>query len=132
MGEPADGAVEKILVLIELHDVMAWDGVRHHPIPGLVLLRVKLVHGRGPSWRQVRAAFPNSPGPIPRSNCKRRSKTSGNCGCSRERCASACAGGQCVCVEAHTLTRRRDVKAASDDDSAGPLAARRLPRDQTW
>src|SRR5262249_19539392 len=46
MGEPADGAVEKILILIELHDVMAWDGVRHHSIPGLVLLRVELtVHG---------------------------------------------------------------------------------------
>src|SRR5262249_14124617 len=46
MGEPADGAVEKILLLIELHDVMAWDGVRHHSIPALVLLRVKLaVHG---------------------------------------------------------------------------------------
>src|SRR5262245_17789738 len=52
MGEPADGAVEKILLLIELDDVMAWDGVRHDSIPGLVLLRVKLaVHGTCPSWR---------------------------------------------------------------------------------
>src|SRR5262249_8629827 len=34
-GEPADGAVEKILILIELHDVIAWDGVRHHSIPRL-------------------------------------------------------------------------------------------------
>ena len=36
--EPADGAVEKILVLIELHDVIAWGGVRHHSIPGLTFL----------------------------------------------------------------------------------------------
>ena len=35
-GEPADGAVEKILVLIELHDVIAWAGFRHHSIPGLL------------------------------------------------------------------------------------------------
>jgi len=34
-GEPADGAVEKILVLIELHDVIAWDGVRQDSIPSL-------------------------------------------------------------------------------------------------
>jgi hypothetical protein len=37
--EPADGAVEKILVLIELHDVIAWGGVRHHSIPGHILSR---------------------------------------------------------------------------------------------
>jgi hypothetical protein len=36
-GEPADGAVEKILVLIELHDVIAWSGVREHSIPDLRL-----------------------------------------------------------------------------------------------
>src|SRR5215470_5699743 len=34
-GEAADGPVEKILVLIELHDVIAWAGARHHSIPGL-------------------------------------------------------------------------------------------------
>src|SRR5438876_784266 len=34
-GEPADGAVEKILVLIQLHDVIAWGGVHHHSIPRL-------------------------------------------------------------------------------------------------
>src|SRR5262249_37037114 len=34
-SEPADCAVEEILVLIELHDVIAWGGVRHHSIPGL-------------------------------------------------------------------------------------------------
>ena len=34
-GEPADSAVEKIIVLIELHDVIAGGGVRHHSIPGL-------------------------------------------------------------------------------------------------
>src|SRR5262244_3224452 len=36
-NEPADGAVEKILVLIELHDVIAWDGVHHDSIPSLTL-----------------------------------------------------------------------------------------------
>jgi len=35
--EPTDGAVEKILVLIQLHDVIVWDDVRQHSIPGLVL-----------------------------------------------------------------------------------------------
>ena len=34
-GEPADSAVEKIIVLIELHDVIARGRVRHHSIPGL-------------------------------------------------------------------------------------------------
>src|SRR5215470_15820565 len=34
-GEAADGPVEKILILIELHDVVAWGSVRHHSIPGL-------------------------------------------------------------------------------------------------
>src|SRR5262249_44912336 len=33
--EPADGTVEKILVLIELDDVIAWGRVRHHSLPGL-------------------------------------------------------------------------------------------------
>ena len=36
-GVPADGAVEKLLVLIELYDVIAWGGVRHHLIPGLTV-----------------------------------------------------------------------------------------------
>ena len=36
-GEPADGAAEKILVLVELYDVIAWGGVRHHLIPGLTM-----------------------------------------------------------------------------------------------
>src|SRR6266850_1151935 len=50
-GKPADGAAEKILVLIELHDVIAGGGVRHHSIPGLtfphpVRFMVKVtVHG---------------------------------------------------------------------------------------
>src|SRR5712664_1645621 len=50
-GKPADGAAEKILVLIELHDVIAGGGVGHHSIPGLtfphpVRFMVKLtVHG---------------------------------------------------------------------------------------
>src|SRR5258706_3829684 len=44
--EPADGAVEKIVVLIELYDVVVGGGVRDHSIPRQVLLRVKLtVHG---------------------------------------------------------------------------------------
>src|SRR5258706_9856829 len=44
--EPTDGAVEKILVSIQLHDVIVWDDVRQHSIPGLVLLTVKVtVHG---------------------------------------------------------------------------------------
>jgi hypothetical protein len=34
-SESADSAVQKILVLIELHDVIAWAGVRHHMIPRL-------------------------------------------------------------------------------------------------
>jgi hypothetical protein len=38
--EPADRAVEKILVLIELHNVIAWSGVRHHLIPGLTFVHV--------------------------------------------------------------------------------------------
>jgi hypothetical protein len=36
-GVPADGAVEKLLVLIELYDVIAWGGIRHHSIPGLTM-----------------------------------------------------------------------------------------------
>src|SRR5262245_38176904 len=68
MGEPADGAVEKILVLIELHDVMAWDGVHHHSIPGLVLLRVKLtVHGT----LSFLAAFSGGISEIPRNQTMR-------------------------------------------------------------
>jgi len=35
--EPTDGAVEKLLVLIQLHDVIVCDDVRQHSIPGLVL-----------------------------------------------------------------------------------------------
>src|SRR5262249_32480682 len=52
-GEPADGAFEKILVLIELHDVIAWGSVRHNSIPGFtfphaVRFTVKLtVHCHG-------------------------------------------------------------------------------------
>src|SRR5215207_8722243 len=70
-GEPADGAVEKILVLIELHDVIAWGGVRHHSIPGLtfahaVHLTFKLtVHGnclRSESFRQPRSRVTSSSG----------------------------------------------------------------------
>ena len=34
-GEPADGAVQKILVLVQLHDVIARGGFRHHAIPRL-------------------------------------------------------------------------------------------------
>ena len=36
-GEPADGATEKILILIEQYDVIAWGSVRHHLIPGLTV-----------------------------------------------------------------------------------------------
>src|SRR6266404_3439807 len=61
--EAADGAAEKILVLIELHDVIAWGSVRHHSIPGLVLLRVKLtVHG---TWSFL-AALSGGMSEIPR------------------------------------------------------------------
>jgi hypothetical protein len=46
-SEPADGSVEKILVLIELHDVIAGRGVGDHSMPWLTLrhpipLRFKL------------------------------------------------------------------------------------------
>ena len=34
-GEPADRTVEKILILIELHDVIAWAGLRQQSIPDL-------------------------------------------------------------------------------------------------
>src|SRR5437899_2636956 len=36
-GEAADRAIEKILVLIELHDVIARGGISDHWIPGLRL-----------------------------------------------------------------------------------------------
>jgi hypothetical protein len=36
-GEPADGAIEKILVLVELDDVIARGGARYHSVPGLKL-----------------------------------------------------------------------------------------------
>ena len=47
-GEPANGAVEKILVLIQLHDVLARGGFRHHSIPRLrcprcIQLTVRLI-----------------------------------------------------------------------------------------
>jgi hypothetical protein len=54
--EPTDGAVEKILVSIQLHDVIVWDDVRQHSIPGLVLLTVKVtIHG---DFLRFRAEFP--------------------------------------------------------------------------
>src|SRR5207245_7359790 len=62
-GEPADGAVEKILVLIELHDVVAWGGVRHHSIPGLthaVRFMVKLTVHRN-CLRSMSAGPPQYP-----------------------------------------------------------------------
>src|ERR1700744_4794166 len=34
-GEPADSATEKVLVLIELHDMIAWAGGRQQAVPGL-------------------------------------------------------------------------------------------------
>jgi len=36
--EPANGSIEKVLVLIELHDVIAGRGIRHHLIPGLPIV----------------------------------------------------------------------------------------------
>jgi hypothetical protein len=36
-GEPTDGAAEKILVLVEQYDVIAWGSIRHHLIPGLTV-----------------------------------------------------------------------------------------------
>jgi hypothetical protein len=33
-SESADSSVEKILAPIELHDVIAWSGIRHQSIPG--------------------------------------------------------------------------------------------------
>jgi hypothetical protein len=36
-GVPTDGAVKKLLILIELYDVIAWGGVRHYSIPGLTV-----------------------------------------------------------------------------------------------
>jgi hypothetical protein len=54
--EPTDGAVEKILVLIQLHDVIVWDDVRQHSIPSLVLLTVKVtIHG---DFLRFRVEFP--------------------------------------------------------------------------
>jgi hypothetical protein len=41
-SEPADSPVEKILVLVELHDVIAWGGIPHHSIPGLTVRLVML------------------------------------------------------------------------------------------
>ena len=46
LSEPADGAVEEILILIELDDVIAWGGVRHHPIPALTVHHHSLRSGR--------------------------------------------------------------------------------------
>jgi len=37
--EPADGAVERSQVLIELYDVIASGAVRHHSLPGLTFPR---------------------------------------------------------------------------------------------
>src|SRR5262249_49881207 len=33
-AELTDGATEKILVLVQLHDVVGWGGIRQKPIPG--------------------------------------------------------------------------------------------------
>src|SRR6516165_294849 len=52
---------------------MAWDGVRHHSIPSLVLFRVKVtVHGTLSFLAAFSAGghFRDSPEPIPRSSCK--------------------------------------------------------------
>ena len=35
--EPADGAIEKVLILIELDDVLARSGLRHHLNPWLTV-----------------------------------------------------------------------------------------------
>jgi len=42
-GEPADGGVEKIRGLIELHDVIAWGGVRDQSIPDPTKLTVHVI-----------------------------------------------------------------------------------------
>jgi hypothetical protein len=53
-GEPTDGAVKKILVLVELHNVIAWGGVRHHCIPGLTVYHQCLRSGRPQHSRRNR------------------------------------------------------------------------------
>jgi hypothetical protein len=74
-GEPADGAVEKSLVLIELHDVIAWGGVRHHSIPGPIKFTVH--------WDCLRYErnLLNSPASIQliQKTAKQRSRTRRNC-----------------------------------------------------
>jgi hypothetical protein len=63
-GESADGAAEKILVLIELHDVVARAGVRQQSIPGLRLCLgfhltfIVIMHGK---FLQFERNFPSFP-----------------------------------------------------------------------
>jgi hypothetical protein len=45
-GVPADSAVKKLLILVELHDVIARGGVRHDFIPGLTVHHHRLRNRR--------------------------------------------------------------------------------------
>jgi hypothetical protein len=36
-GEPADSAVQEVWILIELHNMLAWNSIRDHSIPWLLL-----------------------------------------------------------------------------------------------
>src|SRR5262249_50399322 len=65
---PANGAIEKILVLIELYDVIVGGGVRHHLLPGITFPHS--VHGPSSSgcnfWACNRALDPRLPRPCPK------------------------------------------------------------------
>ena len=41
---PVNGTAEKVLVLIQLHDVLAWSGIGHDSVPGLDLTFELTVH----------------------------------------------------------------------------------------